>query len=45
MDRFSSLPASETKKCSLCQRRSPKTAYFRGRFVCDECLNYVKNNL
>lgn len=44
MSRFLTLSDSQTKKCAICQQRAPRTSYFRGRCICDDCLSYIKKN-
>ncbi|MBQ8589094.1 MAG: hypothetical protein IJ486_01385 [Firmicutes bacterium] len=42
MSRFQNPSGSETKRCAICQRRCTHALSFRGRYVCDECLSYVR---
>ncbi|MBO4991264.1 MAG: hypothetical protein J6E42_03825 [Firmicutes bacterium] len=45
MSRFLMVSDGQTRKCAICQSRSHRTSYFRGRYICDDCLTFVKEKL
>jgi len=45
MSRFLTVSDGETKRCTFCQKRTGRTAYFRGRYVCEDCLKLIKEQI
>ncbi|MBQ6948137.1 MAG: hypothetical protein IJN41_00470 [Firmicutes bacterium] len=45
MSRFQSPIDSDTKRCAICQSRTPRASYFRGRYICDNCLALIKEQI